>query len=255
MSNLKYVIVVIYLFISSISLAQDKEDDYMVVVERFVNQIKNRELDQLKKAVRYPLRRQHPITSIDNAAEFEKRFDQVFDKTLVDMIVNSELKNDWSPMGWRGIMLHSGTIWLDYDGQLIAVNYQSDWEKKKRKELIKEEKSSVHSSLKKFEAPILILTTAKFRVRIDRLRRGVYRYASWPLGKKMTEKPDLILKNGELIAEGSGGNHHYKFVNGKYHYYCIINVLAEPEVPPAYLKVTKGKRELLLQPATVVGEQ
>ena len=251
----RFVIIILFLISCSVSYAQDKEDDYMVVVESFVNQVKNNKIDELKKAVRYPLRRQHPIPSIANEAEFKKRYDQVFDKALIDIIVNSELKNDWSPMGWRGIMLHSGTIWLGYDGDLIAVNYQSDWEKKKRKALIKEEKSEVHPSLKKFEAPILILTTAKFRVRIDRLRQGVYRYASWSIKKKMTEKPDLVLKNGALIAEGSGGNHHYKFVNGKYHYYCIINVLAEPEVPPAYLRVTKGERELLLQPATIIGEQ
>ena len=255
MMKKRYVVILLFLISCSISYAQDKEDDYMVVVERFVNQVKNKEINRLKKAVRYPLRRQHPITNIDNAAEFEKRYDQVFDKALIDIIVNSELKNDWSPMGWRGIMLHSGTIWLSYDGDLIAVNYQSDWEKKKRKELIKEEKRAVHWSLKKFEAPILILTTAKFRVRIDRLRRGVYRYASWPIKKKMTEKPDLILKNGELIAEGSGGNHHYKFVNGKYSYYCIITVMGRDDAPPASLKVMKGNKELLLQPATIVGEQ
>lgn len=63
-------------------------------------------------------------------------------------------------MGWRGIMLDNGTIWIDSDeGKIIAVNYQSDFEKKLRKELINKEKENVHVSLKTFESPTYKIKT------------------------------------------------------------------------------------------------
>src|SRR5262249_42797373 len=155
---------------------------------------------------------------IKNGQEFLKRYDEVFDDSIVKIIVNSSAAKDWSPVGWRGIMLSRGIVWLDYDGKLIAVNYQSKAEFNKKEELIKQEKSQLHESLKEFKTPIHILETSKYRVRIDDLGNGNYRYASWPLNSRMSDKPEIIIEHGEFKFDGSGGNYIITFKNGEYVY-------------------------------------
>ena len=96
-------------------------------------------------------------------------------------------------------MFNSGDLWLNYDGKLLSVNYQSDFEKDKRIILIEKEKTSIHETLKEFEEPILTIKTKKFKIRIDKMNNGKFRYASWSIDTQMSEKPDLIIKNGQCI--------------------------------------------------------
>ncbi len=62
-----------------------------------------------------------------------------------------------------------GKVWHNYDGRLIAVNHQSEYEQKKKEELIRLEKSNLHKSIKEFKKPVYILETIKYRIRIDDL--------------------------------------------------------------------------------------
>ncbi|WP_088656259.1 hypothetical protein [Geofilum rhodophaeum] len=111
---------------------------------------------------------------------------------------------------------------------------------------------NVHESIKNFEHLENILNTDKFLIRIDRLSDGSYRYASWSIKQKASEKPDLILLNGDYIREGTGGNHSYVFKNGDYAYKCSIQKLREYQAPPAVLRVYKGDKEILCQSAVIV---
>jgi len=65
-------------------------------------------------------------------------------------------------------------------------------------------------------------------IRVDELKNGKYRYASWPINSKMSEEPDAVINNGRVIYEGNGGNHRYEFVNGNYTYECSITVVGHP---------------------------
>ncbi|HEX6181614.1 MAG TPA: hypothetical protein VFZ47_10240, partial [Chitinophagaceae bacterium] len=77
--------------------------------------------------------------------------------------------------------------------------------------------------------------------------------AVWKIENKMSGKPDLIIINGESIAEGSGGNHRYEFMNGDYKYECSIVVMAEDDdSPPAYFRIYKDGKEILSQKAILV---
>ena len=175
----------------------------------------------------------------------------MFDRKLIDLIVNSNPAKDWSAVGWRGIMLGSGSVWLDYDGVLTAVNYQSDVEAKKIAKLVALEKSGLHTSINKFVKPVIILLTKKYRIRIDDMSAGKYRYASWKIDAKIGDKPDLIILNGEFVPDGSGGNYHYTFKNGKYIYECGITVLGEEDSAPAYLTIYKDGKEILSEEANI----
>jgi hypothetical protein len=83
-------------------------------------------------------------------------------------------------------------------------------------------------------ATIEILETEKFRIQIDIVNNGKYRYTSWSKGKKMTDKPDLIIDNGikkcwcewgycDCNETYDGGNDavlgkRYIFKSGEYEY-------------------------------------
>ncbi len=222
------------------------------IVTDFIDCIKNDNKKRLFSKVAYPLTRQYPLPSIKNKQAFLKRYGEVFDAELTDRIIQSNPTKDWSAVGWRGIMLLNGDLWLDEEGRLIAVNYESEAEAKNRNELIKTEKSQLHPSLRDFQYPIHILETSKYRIRIDGMGDDSYRYASWKIKSKMSDKPEIVLLNGEKIVEGSGGNHSFVFVNDGYKYDCAIIAIGEADAPPAYLTIYKGDKEILSQKAAIV---
>lgn len=91
-------------------------------------------VDEISENIVYPLKRTSPIPSVKNAEELKERFDSIFDEDLIRIITSSDI-DQWSEMGWRGIMLDDGILWMDYDGKITAVNYQSKYEKKLAKKL------------------------------------------------------------------------------------------------------------------------
>ncbi|GAB4181104.1 MAG: hypothetical protein Kow00108_17710 [Calditrichia bacterium] len=240
------LIALILLFKPGFSQKLNK-DDYETV-KSFIEWIKKNDMDKLKTKIAYPLKRMVPLPDIDNEIEFVERYNEIFDDSLKHKIISSDINTDWSAVGWRGIMLKDGDIWLDYDGRLLAVNYQSTFEHNKRIELIEKEKASIHESVRDFKEPVLIIETKKFKIRIDKQFNGKYRYASWSINSKMSAKPALIIHDGTVKAEGSGGNHRYEFINGNYTYDCLINVLRADDTPPAELVVYQNNKEILHEP-------
>lgn len=222
---------------------------YQVAVSGFISAIKSKDVKKLADRTSYPLKRPYPLPSIKSKKDFLTRYKEVFDDQLVKKIVNSKPTRDWSQVGWRGIMLFQGDLWLNDDGTLRSV-IQSSVEGKKRAALIEMEKKGLHESIKVFKDPILIFETEKFRIRIDNLGDHNYRYASWPLKSKMSHQPDLILKHGEWIPEGSGGNHRFDFKSGDYLYSCWVMEMGSTDTPPAILTIYKSNREVLSQKAT-----
>jgi len=243
MKFLNNILLVLTLLFSSSSFAVDKKyhDDISPIISAFQKQ--NKKI--ISTLISYPIRRQTPIPPIKNALELINRFDEVFDEELIRLISNSDLEKDWSMMGWRGIMLSNGKLWLDSKGKITSINYQTAKEKALKQSLIEKQRQTLHSSISIYKQPILEWKTAKFHIRIDNLGGSNYRYASWGIDKKTTDKPDLVLFKGKRVSEGSGGNHHYLFTNGKYIYRCYVSLLGNSKSPPGTLDVFKGKEHLL----------
>lgn len=250
---MKKIAIIILLCFDLISVSgQDLSIKSQKVIRNFIENIKTKNKDKIANQVIFPLEREYPIPEIKNKNEFIKRFKEVFDNKLINDIVNSKIKKDWSEMGWRGIMLLNGEVWLSYKGELIAVNYQSKVEKKNLEELINAEKNTLHESLRNFKRPVCILETSKYRIRIDDMGNKKYRYASWKLQQNKNDKPELVLQNGEFQADGSGGNHSYIFKSGNYVYECGIIEMGEDDSPPADLTITKGEKEIVYQKAKII---
>ena len=231
------------------SYAQLSRPEYKDVVDYFVDCIKNTDIDKLDSIVAYPIERPYPIPPIRNKQELKKRYSEIFDDYLTSLIVNSNSAEDWSDVGWRGIMLNRGAVWIDYDGKLITTNHISDKEKAVQQKWINYEKGALHADLKEFQKPIYTIETAQFIVRVDLLEKRRFRYASWSKDSKLSDQPDLVLNNGVRMFEGTGGNHHYKFTNGQYTYVVYANVLGPHEEPPFNLEVSRNDKVLLNQAA------
>ncbi|MCU8056801.1 hypothetical protein L5L78_11420 [Shewanella sp. SM34] len=221
--------------------------EYIPLVQGLIDAAKANDLEAIAKRVAYPLKREYPIPAIQNTQEMIARFDQVFDPKLLEQIAHSKIEADWQTMGWRGIMLDSGVVWLDFDGKIIAINYQTLVEAKLKAEFIAKQQRALHPSVSEFVGPALSWETAKFTIRVDDMGNSQYRYAAWAKGKSLSEKPDLVLNKGKLVFDGSGGNHSYQFRSGPYQYHCYVTVLGTSDSPPGELVVYKNDEEILKQ--------
>lgn len=197
--------------------------------------------------VYYPLKRRYPIPDIKDEAELINRFDEVFDDELTAVIASSSIDTDWDSVGWRGIMLNNGVMWVDTDGKIIAVNTQNAKEQALAKSLIKQGKQSLHASINTFEKPVLDWKTANYHIRVDDLGDHNFRYAVWGIDKKPSDKPDMVLLNGDITFEGSGGNHNYTFKNGRYSYVLQVTIIGCDTSPPGWIEVYKGDELLLAE--------
>lgn len=232
--------------------SQELEKAQQQIVLDFINTVKTNNKDSLAAKISYPLWRSYPITEVTDKQDFIKRYSELFDDKLIKMIINSNPSVDWHAAGFRGIMLLNGAVWLKYDGKLTAINYKTAAGSKRLAELIEADRNRLHSSIKIFENPKVILETSSLRIRIDDLGSGNYRYASWPIKSSMKDKPDLVLAHGELIPDGSGGNHRYSFKDDDYTYECAIMNFDGSTIPPALLTVLKDGKEVLKEPAKIL---
>ncbi len=239
-------------FCSAFVSAQDLKPEYQKLIKSFIDNIKNDRKEAIADMISYPLTREYPIPDIKNKTEFVKRYSEIFDPGLKSEIIKSNPIKDWYDMGLRGIMLKHGIIWMDIEGHLTAVNYQSKLETELKNKLIASQKKLLDPSIAFFQTPICVLETSQFKIRIDNLGNNNYRYASWSVKKEMTEKPDLVINGGELVVEGIGGNHQYEFKKGNLLYQCAIIVLGEKNSPPARLIIIQGGKQILNQEAKIV---
>jgi hypothetical protein len=248
----RIIYLVIFIFCSQLTFSQNLKPEYQKFVKSFIANVKSNNKEGVAGFISFPLGRNYPIPNVKNKADFVKRYDQIFDATLKNEIIKSDPEKDWSEVGWRGIMLNQGTLWIDTDGKIITINYQSQAEEDLSNKLIAAEKAKLHPSIAKFKAPEYILETSKFRIRIDDLGNNNYRYASWSIKQKMSEKPDLVITNGKWIPDGSGGNSYFDFKKGDYLYRCYIIVLGTNDSPPATLTISQNNKNILEQDAVIV---
>lgn len=190
------------------------------------------------------------MPDIENKADFLLRRTELFDDSLSNLILSSSVDSNWSEVGWRGIMLNHGVLWLDVEGKLIAINYQTEAEKSKQKELIEADRNSINENLRDYERPVLQMNVEKFDIRIDEMQDGSYRYMHWIGDKRRSDgAPDLIIYNGEINYSGSGGNHYYEFAVLEYDFRCWVQYLGKEEDPPGSLELYQFDELLLSYPA------
>ena len=125
----------VYLFLLLMAFSGLAATKHLNIVKPVVAVFKAGDKAAIAKRVHYPLQRKAPLQAIENEQMLIEKFEQIFDKEFVEKIVNSSIRHDWEMMGWRGIMFDSGKLWLDFDGSIWAVPYESEAEKARREAL------------------------------------------------------------------------------------------------------------------------
>ncbi|OCA79790.1 hypothetical protein BBH99_17760 [Chryseobacterium contaminans] len=100
----------------------------------------------------------------------------------------------------------------------------------------------------------VIIKTKKFKIRIDKQPNGRYLYQSWNANAKITAKPSMIISDGELIPDGSGGNYYFNFNNEGHSYQVWRNYLTDSAKKAPYTLVVTdtNDREIVRQDGYVV---
>lgn len=246
---------------TSVSTGEYDADDFRTLspkqekeIKKFILLFKKNETEEIVKRISYPLVRDFPIPAIQNEVEMNTYFDEVFDESLKTEIAKST-PSDWSQVGWRGIMLNQGVVWLSDDATTITgINYRSKKSDERYSKLIEAQKAAVHTSIAKFERPIFSSITASYMIRIDETTEGVFRYVSWKAGQKQSEKPELVLNKGSVEYSGSGGNCVYIFRSGKYIYRVFRNIMGEGYDKAVTLSVEKEGMVILKEDGDLLSE-
>ncbi|SMO70649.1 hypothetical protein SAMN06265171_10590 [Chryseobacterium rhizoplanae] len=113
---------------------------------------------------------------------------------------------------------------------------------------------SVTSSALQQVPKTVIIKTKKFKIRIDKQPNGKYLYQSWNANAKITAKPSMIISDGEMIPDGTGGNYYISFSNEGHSYQIWRNYLTDsPKKAPYTLVVNDANdNEIVRQDGYVV---
>jgi len=202
--------------------AQDPKEGY-AMGKKILTLISQNKPAELAKYVHYPLQRPNPIPDIKNAKEFVAYYPNLFDakfKKLIPKFTQKEVFVRNGLFGMVGDVFH-GEIWYDETG-IISINYFSDKEMALEKYLTKMVQSVIHPSVNQWESNVFVASSKNLLVRVDRLANGDLRYASWSKGRPISQKPDLVILNGEEVHEGTLGSTFWTFANNNWKY-TILN--------------------------------
>ncbi len=240
---LPYSLLLLSLFTNQAFAVEEKD---VAKVQNVIEAFKSGNMASIAKMVSYPLFTESNSMPINNPYEFVSRFDEVFDQNLLKSIISSDARIDWNTVGWRGIMLFDGDVWLDHDGYILSVKPSKIYAANKnanRSKVLTRGRSALHRSISNYAQSVLEWKTNHYHVRVDDMGNGSLRYASWPVNSSTINKPDIVLSNGRKEVDTTGRNHRYVFNNGNFSYH--LNVNANGDQPSGLLEVFHGNQRYL----------
>lgn len=187
--------------------------------------IKNDRVIELSENIVYPLERASPLPSITSKESFilyyPILFDSVYKAKLASLIIdtsNAYHELPGQPPGYDFIPFLNGNLWF-YKGKIYTIHYDSQKELELIKMLHDEIYERMHSSVIDWKYNRITCRTDKFLIVIDYIGNDLgYRYMSWGKGKKISDKPDIILYNGKWQNIGNDNGPAFSFKNGDWEY-------------------------------------
>jgi len=242
---MRIILIIISILFPLTTNAADISTEDKQNIETIIETVKTGNRAHIAKLFLYPISMDYPNPNVLNENEFISRFDEVLDSKLINDIITSSVTENWSAVGWRGIMLDHGNLWVNFRGKIIKVNYITELHKQKKEAIIAQQKKTIHPSISQFKRTILEWDIGKFHIRIDQMNDRSYRYSSWSKSQNIGEKPDLIILNGTKYQRGTGGNHSYNFKNGNYLYRVSLFYVGPSDIPPGRLEVFHNEESIL----------
>lgn len=258
-----YLILVLFCFMYNNVIAceldetdEQKRANILQTVQKFKNAIATDNPKVIANYIKYPFERKNPIPNINDKESFIAKYDSLFDDELKKTIIEAK-DEDWQSVGWRGIMLHSGLLWLNEKGQLIAINALSKKERDYTNKWMQKDKDTIYPSLKDFFENILIFNTLTYLGRIDKIKEeGFYQYSYrlslWDKNSKMSEKPLIVVDKGEVEFFGSAGNHTYTFINKDKGYSFDVTYVGPRDSIPYKLNILEDDRKTFSEEALIL---
>jgi hypothetical protein len=187
--------------------------------KNIIKLINQNNIDELADLIQFPISRKNPIPDIHTKDEFKAYYpiliDSAFKKKL-SSFNESVIFEHYDNYGLVGDQFN-GDLWINEKGQIIAINYSSNAEQKLKEKITKEIQDQIYPSVNRWKENILVCENEKYLIRIDYTDEGL-RLVAWNLGKKISEKPDLLFKNGVQESRGTQGGFIYSFIDGKWTY-------------------------------------
>ncbi len=241
---MKHLIITLLICSSCYCFAQDNSKK-TEAVETLIEHVRNNRIYALADMVEYPIRRPNPIPDLETKEDFILYYPVIFDDVFKKLLTTSDFNEDntFSRHGNLGIL--NGQIWLNGEGKIITINYNSDQEKQLLEQLHQEKEAKLHPSVSDWNKNIWVLKNEKFTIRIDLMDDGNYRYVSWNRPKSTSEEPDLILFHGKHTFYGTQGGSGYEFRNHAWTYLVEHIRMAEREEDMGYFIVLSKDGETI----------
>jgi hypothetical protein len=240
------LIILTILCIASESKAQDSLTCSRYF-QRIVKLICQDSIADLAQLIDYPLKRENPVPDITTPKEFILYSPILFDSAFKRKLASYNDSNIFQHEGVIGLGggHFSGDIWLDEDGKIKCVNYQSAEELKLQQRLVKETKNIIHKSVNMWKKNYVTCETDKFIIRVDLMDDDDLRYVAWSKPKKISDAPDIVLFNGAQEFQGTMGGVTYTFENHDYYYRVDQKDLAPSDrYVGLFLRIYKSKKDL-----------
>lgn len=212
-------------------------------IKATIQLIRQDQVASLAGHVVYPLRRENPLPNITTRKEFGREYNILFDSVLkrtLSGLKPSDLfqhEGDWS--------YREGEVWFDPDGKIIAINYSSPSEHRRKDSLTEKTYRLLYPGIAHWKRNLLVCKVGKRLIRIDEVGDDL-RYIAWGEGKTISDKPDLELFKGVQKMDGTMGSYTITFSNGPWTYtfnYTAVGDGGDASPLGLYLNIWKnGKR-------------
>lgn len=172
-------------------------------VEDLINAFKSGKANKIAGCFDFPYKRDYPFETIENKNEFIKVFNEVLDEDIIRKIAESN-PEEWQRIGWRGLTLGNGDVWLNDNYKISAVNIKTKDYEARLEEKILLDKETLPLKLQDFKQPVEKYIVDGYTYRIDQLYNGKFRLLILTANGIM-----FSLENGILSFDGSAGSHYY----------------------------------------------
>lgn len=206
--------------------------------------IEHDQVTSLANRVVYPLLRENPLPNITTRVKFARAYNTLFDSTLKRALIGLtpsdlfEHEGNWS--------YGEGDVWFDPDGNIIAINYSSSAEQRRKDSLTENTYRLLYPGIAHWERNLIVCGAGKRLIRVDEVGDDL-RYIAWFEGKTISDKPDLVLFKGVQKGDGTQGSYSVTFSSGQVTYRFEYVALADDQDDdPAglYLHILKDGKEI-----------